>query len=169
MTLHLWPPFRPNRGGSDEGSAPAGVSDHFVPDVVLPRLRIGSKPEAIQVLADHSAESVGLPPHAVFEALRQRERLGTTGIGDGVAIPHARLAAIPRLFSLFARLETAIDFDAEDGRPVDLIFVLLAPEAAGGDHLAALARVSRLLRDKAMRQGLRRCRGRDEVLALLAG
>jgi PTS system nitrogen regulatory IIA component len=99
--------------------------------------------------------------------LLERERLGTTGVGNGIAIPHGKLPGLRQLYGLFARLETPIDFDAVDEQPVDLIFLLLAPEAAGADHLKALARVSRLLRDRAVCEKLRGADQADAMYALL--
>jgi PTS system nitrogen regulatory IIA component len=98
----------------------------------------------------------------------QREKLGSTGIGNGIAIPHGKLAKIERLFGLFARLDRPVDFDALDGQPVDLVFLLLAPEGAGADHLKALARVARLLRDRDIARKLRDSRDAEAIYAVLA-
>jgi len=100
--------------------------------------------------------------------LQQREKLGSTGVGNGIAIPHGKLPKLTRLFGVFARLERPIDFEALDGQPVDLLFLLLAPEAAGADHLKALARVARLLRDADIARKLRDCRDGDALYAVLA-
>src|SRR3546814_19526299 len=124
------------------------ISDLIVPASVIPNLRVTSKKQALQELAKKAAELTGQPERALFEVLMERERLGTTGVGHGIGIPHGKLPELDRLYGLFARLETPIDFDAIDDHPVDLIFVLLAPETAGADHLKALARVSRLFRDR---------------------
>ena len=97
----------------------------------------------------------------------QRERLGSTGIGNGIAIPHGKLARLERLFGVFARLERPIDFEALDGQPVDLMFLLLAPEGAGADHLKALARIARLLRDPETAQKLRESRDAEALYAVL--
>jgi PTS system nitrogen regulatory IIA component len=97
----------------------------------------------------------------------ERERLGTTGVGNGIAIPHGKLANLDKLYGLFARLEKPIDFQAIDKQPVDLIFLLLAPESAGADHLKALARVSRLLRDKQVCEKLRGTDSQEALFALL--
>ena len=119
----------------------------------------------------HEAEPVacvratGLDERKIFGVLMDRERLGTTGVGSGIAIPHGKLAELDRLYGIFARLEKPVDFQSIDDRPVDLIFVLLAPEEAGADHLKALARVSRLLRDHDICDKLR---GTAEVDALFA-
>jgi PTS system nitrogen regulatory IIA component len=98
----------------------------------------------------------------------QREKLGSTGVGSGIAIPHGKLAKLDRLFGLFARLDRAIDFEALDGQPVDLVFVLLAPEAAGADHLKALARVARLLRDPDIANKLRDAHASEAIYSVLA-
>jgi len=115
---------------------------------VIPNLRATSKKQAIQDLAKRAADITGLHERAIFDVLMEREKLGTTGVGNGIAIPHGKLANLERLYGLFARLENPIDFQSIDEQPVDLIFLLLAPETAGADHLKALARVSRLLRDQ---------------------
>jgi PTS system nitrogen regulatory IIA component len=137
------------------------------PEGVIPRLHATSKKQALQELAKHAATMTGLHERTIFDVLLERERLGTTGVGNGIAIPHGKLPGIDRLYGLFARLEMPIDFDAIDEQPVDLIFMLLAPENAGADHLKALARVSRLLRDKATCEKLRGSDRADALFALL--
>ena len=132
---------------------------------IISGLRATSKKQALQELAKLAAKLTKQPERSVFEVLIERERLGTTGVGHGVAIPHGKLPDLERLYALFARLDTAIDFDSIDEQPVDLICVLLAPETAGADHLKALARVSRLLRDRAVCDKLR---GADSVEAIHA-
>src|SRR3546814_15980410 len=124
------------------------ISDLIVPASVIPNLRVTSKKQALQELAKKAAELTGQPERALFEVLMERERLGTTGVGHGIGIPHGKLPELDRLYGLFARLETPIDFDAIDDHPVDLIFLLLAPDTAGADHLKALARVSPLFRHR---------------------
>jgi PTS system nitrogen regulatory IIA component len=141
--------------------------DLITPDGILPALRAGNKKQALQELARKAAELTGLHERAIFDVLLERERLGTTGVGHGIAIPHGKLPSLDRVHGVFARLERPIDFDAIDERPVDLMFLLLAPEAAGADHLKALARVSRLLRDDAMCEKLRGCQSADAIFALL--
>ncbi|HSO42872.1 MAG TPA: PTS IIA-like nitrogen regulatory protein PtsN [Rhodospirillales bacterium] len=141
------------------------ISDLIKPDHVIARLRATSKKQALQDLAKRAAEITGQPERALFSTLMKRERLGTTGVGNGIAIPHGKLATLDKLYGLFARLDQPIDFDAIDDRPVDLIFLLLAPESSGADHLKALARVSRLLRDKPTCEKLR---GTDDAEALYA-
>ncbi len=132
---------------------------------IVTNLGITSKKQALQELAKRAAELTAQPEWAILEVLIERERLGTTGVGNGIAIPHGKLPDLDRLYALFAQLETPIDFDAIDEQPVDLICVLLAPETAGADHLKALARVSRLLRDRAICEKLR---GTDSVEAIHA-
>jgi len=145
------------------------IEDLITPQSVIPRLRATSKKQLLQELAKRAAETTGLPERAIFDVLLERERLGTTGVGDGIAIPHGKLAQLNRLHGLFARLETAVDFDAVDDQPVDLVFLLLAPEGAGADHLKALARVSRLLRDRPTCEKLRGADKADALYALLTG
>ena len=143
------------------------ISDLILPESVVANLRVASKKQALQELAKKAAEITGQPERALFEVLMERERLGTTGVGHGIGIPHGKLPELDRLYGLFARLETPIDFDAIDDQPVDLIFVLLAPETAGADHLKALARVSRLFRDRAVCEKLRGTDSAEAIYALL--
>src|SRR5213078_4641334 len=123
------------------------LHDLVAPNAVIPALKCTSKKQVIQELAAKAAKLVGQNERTIFETLMQREKLGSTGVGNGIAIPHGKLPKLEKLVGLFARLERAIDFEALDGQPVDLIFLLLAPETAGADHLKALARVARLLRE----------------------
>ncbi|MFN8721675.1 MAG: PTS IIA-like nitrogen regulatory protein PtsN [Rhodospirillales bacterium] len=141
--------------------------DLLTPKSIIPNLRANSKKQALQELARRAAELTGQHERAVFDVLLERERLGTTGVGHGIAIPHGKLPGIDRVQGLFARLERPIDFDAIDEQPVDLIFVLLAPEQAGADHLKALARVSRMLRDAQTCEKLRGADNADALFALL--
>ncbi|MCP5366700.1 MAG: PTS IIA-like nitrogen regulatory protein PtsN [Hyphomicrobiales bacterium] len=144
------------------------ISDLITTESVIPNLRATSKKQALQELSRKAADLTGLHERAVFDVLMERERLGTTGVGSGIAIPHGKLASLDRLHGLFARLERPVDFDSIDEQPVDLIFLLLAPETAGADHLKALARVSRLLRDKTVCEKLRGTEGPEALYALLA-
>ncbi|MEQ8194062.1 MAG: PTS IIA-like nitrogen regulatory protein PtsN [Rhodospirillales bacterium] len=141
------------------------IADLLTVDCIVADLRVTSKKQALQELARRVADLAGLHERSVFDVLIERERLGTTGVGNGIAIPHGKLPNLDRLYGLFARLDKPIDFHAIDDQPVDLIFLLLAPESAGADHLKALARVSRLLRDKAVCEKLR---GTDDAEALFA-
>lgn len=141
--------------------------DLITPHAVIANLRAGSKKQALQEVARRAADLTGQHERAVFDVLLERERLGTTGVGHGIAIPHGKLSGLDRVYGVFARLERPIDFDAIDEQPVDLIFMLLAPEQAGADHLKALARVSRLLRDTGVCEKLRGSESADAIYALL--
>ena len=143
------------------------ISDLITVESVDANLRATSKKQALQELAKRAAEISGEHERAIFDVLMERERLGTTGVGNGIAIPHGKLAALDRLHGLFARLETPVDFQSIDEQPVDLVFVLLAPETAGADHLKALARVSRLLRDASVCDKLRGSDNNEALYALL--
>ncbi len=141
------------------------IADLLHPDAVLANLKGTSKKQVLQELAARAAALTGQDEQAIFATLIEREKLGTTGVGNGVAIPHGRLPGIEAPWALFARLEKGIDFDAVDGQKVDLIFLLLAPEAAGADHLKALSRISRCLRNGELCTKLR---GADDPEALYA-
>jgi PTS system nitrogen regulatory IIA component len=143
------------------------LSDLLAAPAVVAALKAKNKKQALQELSARAAEAAGRSEREIFETLLQRERLGSTGIGRGVAIPHGKLAKLDRLVGLFARLEKPVDFDALDGEPVDLIFLLLAPEGAGADHLKALARIARLLRDDKVADKLRAARDGDAIFSLL--
>jgi PTS system nitrogen regulatory IIA component len=143
------------------------LSDLLSPKAVLSPLRANSKKQILQEMAAKAASLTGLPERDIFETLLQRERLGSTGVGNGIAIPHGKLESVARLVGVFARMERPIDFDALDGEPVDLIFLLLAPESAGADHLKALARVARVLRDPQVAHKLRATEDVSAIHALL--
>lgn len=143
------------------------LNDLVSPQAVIPALRANSKKQALQELAARASELTGVPEREIFDTLLQRERLGSTGVGNGIAIPHGKLGSFKQLFGLFARLERPIDFEALDGDPVDLVFVLLAPESAGADHLKALARIARMLRDPSVAQNLRHSRDEAALYAVL--
>jgi PTS system nitrogen regulatory IIA component len=144
------------------------ITDLVAPEAILPALKVISKKQALQELSARAATLTGLSERAIFEVLLQRERLGTTAVGGGVAIPHGKLPKLDHIFGLFARLERPIDFEAMDGQPVDLIFLLLAPEGAGADHLKALAKVARLMRDQDLGAKLRASRDAQALYAVLA-
>ena len=141
------------------------INDLISTESIVANLHATSKKQAIQDLAKKATCITGHNERAIFEVLMERERLGTTGVGNGIAIPHGKLANLDKLYGLFARLEKPVDFQSIDEQPVDLIFLLLAPETAGADHLKALARVSRLLRDNTVCEKLR---GTDQSEALYA-
>ncbi len=139
------------------------------PDRVLLDLKATSKRQVLRSLAQAAARVTGVDAEVILEALLQRERLGTTGLGGGIAIPHARIPELAGFTGFFARLAKPVDFEAVDGEPVDLVFLLLAPEGAGTDHLKALARIARLLRDEELCEALRACEDRAKVHAILVG
>jgi nitrogen PTS system EIIA component len=143
------------------------IGELITPAGVIANLKVPNKKQALQELARRAAPLVGRDEAQIFETLLERERLGTTGIGAGTAVPHGRLAGLPHPVAIFARLERPIDFEAIDGRPVDLIFLLLTPDNAGADHLKALARISRLLRDRAICEKLRGTERGDALYAIL--
>jgi nitrogen PTS system EIIA component len=144
------------------------IEDLITPARVMPRLKATSKKHVLQELAKRAADLTGLHERAIFDVLLERERLGTTGVGNGIAIPHGKLPEIKELFGLFARLDESVDFDAIDEQPVDLVFLLLAPEGAGADHLKALARIARLLRDQDVAKKLRASRDAQAIYSVLA-
>lgn len=131
------------------------LADLLQQDAIIPALRVNSKKQLLQELAAKASKITGLPEREIFDVILQRERLGSTGVGNGIAIPHGKLSSIPRIVGVFARLETPVDFEALDDQPVDLAFLLLAPEGAGADHLKALSRIARVLRDADMVAKLR--------------
>jgi nitrogen PTS system EIIA component len=139
------------------------LTDIISPDQVILDLPAGDKEHLLAELARQVAARLAVNPRDIQTALGQRERLGSTGLGRGFALPHARLEGFPQIFGLFARLARSIDFEAIDGRPVDLVFLLLIPEDAGNSHVSALAAVSRRLRDETILQQLRKA---DTVLEL---
>jgi PTS system nitrogen regulatory IIA component len=143
------------------------LNDIVAVNAVIPALKVNGKKQAIQEIAARAAELSGLNERTIFETLLQREKLGSTGIGHGIAIPHGKLPKLERLFGLFARLDRPIDFESLDGQPVDLVFLMLAPEGAGADHLKALARVARLLRDPDIANKLRESRDAGALYSVL--
>ena len=143
------------------------IADLLSPEGVIASLKVQGKKQLLQELSGRAATLVRLPERRVFDTLTERERLGTTGVGQGIAIPHGRLAAIEKIVGVFARLETPIEYEAVDNQPVDLVFMLLAPEGAGADHLKALARVSRLLRNQAACEKLRAANNAEALYAIL--
>lgn len=124
------------------------LADLLQPDAIIPALKVNSKKQLLQELAAKAAKLVDVPEREIFDVILQRERLGSTGVGNGIAIPHGKLSSITAIRGIFARLDTPVDFEAIDDEPVDLVFLLLAPEGAGADHLKALSRIARVLRDQ---------------------
>src|SRR5271156_342445 len=143
------------------------LTDLLTPDAVIASLRVNGKKQALQELSERAAVISKLPAREIFDAILQRERLGPTGVGDGVAIPHGKLTKCERICGVFAKLERPIDFEALDGLPVDLIFLLIAPESAGADHLKALAAIARVLRRPGVAAQLRGARDASAMYSLL--
>jgi PTS system nitrogen regulatory IIA component len=143
------------------------LSDFISPDSVVASLKAKTKKQLLQDLSARAARLTGLQERGIFDVLLQRERLGSTGLGHGIAIPHGKLAGLKRIVGLFARLAEPIDFDAVDGEKVDIVFLLLAPEGAGADHLKALARISRLLREGSAVEKLRASKDASALYAVL--
>ena len=123
------------------------LSDLIEAPAIMPALKANSKKQLLQLLSEKAAVIAGIPEREIFDTILQRERLGSTGVGNGIAIPHGKLAGVKRIVGVFARLDQPVDFEALDDQPVDLVFLLLAPEGAGADHLKALSRIARVLRD----------------------
>lgn len=144
--------------------------DNFLgPERIVLGLRSASKRQLFQELATMAATSTGSDAATILAALMQREKLGTTGIGEGIAIPHARVKNLENLIGFFARLATPVDYDALDDAPVDLVFLLLAPEEGNTAQLKALARIARLLRDPEVCAELRHEHDAQRIYARLTG
>ncbi len=152
---------------SDEVGSPMQLNDIFAPDAVIAALPATSKTQVLRALAEAAAAACDLDPLELFEVLREREQLGSTAIGDGVAIPHVKVSGLERLVGWIARLEEPVDFDAIDDQPVDLVVMLLAPESAGAEHLRVLAQLSRLAKDHRRCAILRGCSSADALWAAL--
>ena len=143
------------------------ISDIIKKDRIFIGLKAGSKRQLLQELAQKAAQVTGLSDRTVFDALLERENLGSTGFGGGTALPHARLEELNEIYGFFVRLNSPINFDSIDKRAVDLVFMLLSPDSSGADHLTALAQVSRLLKDEGTCEKLRQAVSEEEVYALL--
>ena len=145
------------------------LSDILSTSDVSDSLTVANKKGLFQQLAGVASRRTGISAKAIVAALNERERLGSTGFGGGVAIPHGKIAGLERLFGYFVRLSQPIDFQSVDHMPVDLVFLLLSPPDAGADHLKALASVSRALRDRPTVAKLRGARSKDAIFAVLTG
>jgi len=164
--------FRPADGAADLSEDTDGMSTMDLDDLlaekgVITSLKATCKKQALQTLAERASEITGIERRDIFDTLLQRERLGSTGLGRGIAIPHVKFASLDKIICLFARLEKPIDFEAQDGQDVDLVFLLLAPEHASGDHLKALARISRLVREPTALERLRGAKNAQEIRKIL--
>ena len=141
------------------------LADILQPEGIIPALRVHTKKQLLVELASTASKITGIAEREIFDVVLQRERLGSTGVGAGIAIPHGKLKGLTKITGVFARLETPVDFEALDDQPVDLVFMLLAPEGAGADHLKALSRIARALRDQDL---VARLRSSDTVPAIEA-
>jgi PTS system nitrogen regulatory IIA component len=145
------------------------LSHMLTVDSIDPALAVTNKKGLFHLLGVAASRATGIPGRDIAGALAEREKLGSTGFGGGVAIPHGKIQGLERVYGYFARLAHPIDFQSVDGLPVDLVFLILSPPDAGADHLKALASVSRALRDREAVAKLRGARSRDAIFALLAG
>lgn len=143
------------------------LSDLINRDRVLQFAKDYSKKQFLEKLSQVAAASSGLDASSIFETLLHRERLGSTGMGEGIAIPHGKIEGLDSLFAMFIRLANPIDFEAPDGVPADLVFLLLAPEGAGADHLGALSRIARVSREPALVSQIRKAANEKEIYSLL--
>jgi len=145
------------------------LADFLDCDAIKPALPGGNKRSLFKQLAELAAQRLGVDAAAALAGLNQREQLGSTGFGHGVAIPHAKIDGLTQIYGLFARLSDPVEYRAIDARPVDLVFLLLSPPNAGAEHLKALAAISRVTRDAATLERLRGARSRDALAAVLMG
>ena len=145
------------------------LSDFLDFDSIKTALPGGSKKALLQQLANLAGQRLGLDSAAILSSLSEREQLGSTGFGQGVAIPHGKIEGLKRIYCLFARLAEPLDYKAIDNRPVDLVFLLLSPPDAGAEHLKALAAISRVTRHAATLEKMRGARSRDALTAVLLG
>mgnify|MGYP000088422256 FL=1 len=143
------------------------LGDIVTQEAIIPDLRVSSKKQLLQAVAEKASEVTGLSARAVFDTILQRERLGSTGVGKGIAIPHGKFSDFDRIAGVFARLHSPIDFESLDDQPVDIVFLLLAPESAGADHLKALSRIARVLRDPVRISNLRATSDPEALFAFL--
>ena len=143
------------------------ISDIMTEKCVFVGVKAGSKRELLQELANCAADITGLDVRTIFDTFLERENLGSTGFGGGTALPHGRFAGLDKVYAIMSRLAAPVEFDAIDGKPVDLVFALLSPEDSGADHLTALARLSRVLKDEMLCEKLRRIPSQTEIFALL--
>jgi nitrogen PTS system EIIA component len=146
----------------------SSLGELLLPNAIVARARWQGRRQVLAEMSGMMARALGLDVREVHDAVQERERLGSTGVGEGVAIPHARIESLSRPVGGFARLLEPADFEAIDERPADLIFMLLAPTDAGAEHLRALARAARVFRQERIRDALREAQTDEAVLAILA-
>ena len=143
------------------------ISEIMSVNSIVLSIKANNKRQLLQELAKKASEVSGINDRTVFDTILERENLGSTGFGGGTALPHGRLEELNKVYGIFARLNTPVDFDSIDGKPVDLVFLLISPESSGADHLTALAQISRILKDEATCTKLRAATGKEEIHALL--
>lgn len=143
------------------------ITEFIEPQRIHIGVKATSKKQVLEVLARNGSAETGLAERSIFDVLVERERLGTTGIGKKIAIPHGKIPQLSDLLGIFFRLDRPVDFDSMDDEPVDLIFLLLAPEGTGAEHLKALSKISRLLRDSDRCERLRKSDSNIEVFEIL--
>jgi len=143
------------------------LADILLKDCIVGCAKVASKRQLLQLLAQKASDELNVDAKTIFETLMNREKLGSTGLGNGIAIPHGKISGLQQVLAVFVRLDAPIEFDAVDDQPVDLAMMLLAPEGAGADHLKALARVARLLRTESLVEKLRSSGDCDELHGLL--
>lgn len=143
------------------------ISNLINMDAIFPQLKVSNKKQLLQELGNIAKNKIKKPVQEIATILMERERLGSTGVGYGVAIPHGRFAELDKIFGVFAKLEKPVNYDALDNQPVDLVFLLLVPEKAGASHLKALAKISRILRDQTVCEKLRGADSGDAIYAIL--
>lgn len=143
------------------------LMDLITADSVIPEFKASSKRQALQILGRKAADIAGLEQYLVMDVLMERERLGTTGVGAGVAIPHGKIASLTKLYGVFGRAEQAIEFESIDEQPVDLIFLLLVPDIEGADHLQALSQISCIMNNPQVCEKLRKSSSREDIYSLL--
>lgn len=143
------------------------ISDIMTEKSVVMGIKANSKRQLLQELAQKASEITGINDRTIFDTILERENLGSTGFGSGTALPHGRIADIDKVYGIVTKLNTPVDFESIDGKPVDLVFMLISPEGSGADHLTALAQVSRILKDEATCSKLRAASRTDEIFSLL--
>ena len=144
------------------------ISDILTAKRILVDVKVSTKRELLQALASRAARSFCIDERIIFDALLERESLGSTGFGKGVAFPHARLAGVKKVKTFFARLDKPVDYESIDGKPVDLACLLISPEDSGADHLSALAIISRVLKNEDVCKKIKKAKTREDIYALLS-
>ena len=143
------------------------ISDLMPNDSILLSVKAKNKRNLLQELAEFAASVTKISDRTIFDTILERENLGSTGFGGGLALPHGRLAELDRVYVFCAKLSTPIDFESIDNKPVDVVFLLLSPESSGADHLTALAQVSRILKNNGLINKIREAQSTEEIHALL--